>query len=92
MLKDKKKALIISSKDNVGVALKKLKRGEEIFSIKLIQKIPTFHKFALKDIKRGEKIIKYGYSIGVASKNIKKGELISIHNLESERGRGDKKT
>lgn len=47
------------------------------------------HKYAVKDIKKGENIIKYGYPIGHATADINKGEHIHTHNLAtnlSEKG------
>lgn len=41
------------------------------------------HKYALKDIARGEKVIKYGYPIGIASEDIKEGDHIHSHNLKT---------
>lgn len=40
-------------------------------------------KYANRDIVLGEKIIKYGFAIGVAKENIKKGELVHTHNIKS---------
>lgn len=45
--------------------------------------IKSGHKVALCDIKKGESIIKYGCSIGVAKEDIKKGDHIHIHNLKT---------
>lgn len=42
------------------------------------------HKYAKTDIKKGESIIKYGYSIGMAIADIKKGEHIHSHNLKTK--------
>jgi len=63
--------LIINKKDNVGV------------SLKATPKVKLGHKVALKDIKKGSEVIKYGEVIGVAKSNIKKGEWIHSHNLAS---------
>lgn len=41
-------------------------------------------KKALCDIKKGEKIRKYGEIIGHATSDIKKGEIVHMHNLESD--------
>lgn len=41
------------------------------------------HKYALTDIKLGEDIIKYGFSIGIAFANISKGEHIHSHNMKT---------
>lgn len=40
-------------------------------------------KYARKDIKKGETVIKYGFPIGIASADIKKGELVHSHNLRT---------
>lgn len=41
------------------------------------------HKYALKDIKKGENIIKYGNPIGHATEDIKKGEHVHSHNVKT---------
>ncbi|MGN1201735.1 MAG: UxaA family hydrolase [Eubacterium sp.] len=41
------------------------------------------HKYAVKDIKQGEQIIKYGFPIGIAVQDIKQGEHIHTHNLKT---------
>ena len=41
------------------------------------------HKYAVKDIAKGEKIIKYGFPIGIAKENIKADEHIHTHNLKT---------
>lgn len=42
------------------------------------------HKYALRDIERGEKIIKYGNPIGHATERIQKGEHVHTHNLATD--------
>ncbi len=41
------------------------------------------HKYALRDIKKGENIIKYGNPIGHAVADIKKGEHVHSHNVKT---------
>ena len=41
------------------------------------------HKYALRDIKAGENIIKYGNPIGHATCDIKKGEHVHTHNVKT---------
>ncbi len=41
------------------------------------------HKYARRDIKKGEAVIKYGFPVGVATSDIKKGEHIHSHNLKT---------
>ncbi len=42
------------------------------------------HKYARRDILKGENVIKYGFPIGVATANIKKGEHVHTHNLKTK--------
>lgn len=51
--------------------------------------IPFGHKFAIRTIAKGQQVIKYGHSIGTATSTIHPGEHVHLHNLESNRGRGD---
>ncbi len=74
----------INEKDNVVVALENLKNGEIIDNITLKSDVPMGHKIALTDIKKGEKIIKYGYPIGSAKEDITSGSHIHSHNLKSD--------
>ncbi len=77
------KTLIINENDNVAVALTNLKSGENYNDVKLLEDIIQGHKFALKDLKSGDNIIKYGYSIGKATRDIKKGEHVHEHNVQT---------
>ena len=78
------KIIKINEKDNTAVALENLEKGEKIGGLTLVQNIPMGHKAALEDIKKGEKVIKYGYPIGSAKEDIKKGSHIHSHNLKSD--------
>lgn len=59
-------------------------------NIELLNDIASGHKFALKDIKKDEIIIKYAEAIASASCDISTGEWVHIHNTAGIRGRGDK--
>lgn len=41
------------------------------------------HKYALRDIRQGENVIKYGQPIGHATRDIAKGEHVHSHNLKT---------
>lgn len=73
--------------DNCATSLEDIPKDEEILinddSIKIIQYIPVGHKFALNNISKGERIIKYGEIIGFATEEIKKGDWIHTHNIKS---------
>ena len=89
------KALRIDGGDNVATLLAEASKGErvEIISdegvaithVEPLEAIPFGHKIALTDIGEGERIIKYGEAIGVASRPIKRGEWVHTHNVESLR-------
>lgn len=79
----------INQADNVAVALRDLVKGEVIAldgEITLVNDIARGHKFALSDIKSGEPVIKYGFSIGYAKEDIEKGSHIHVHNLRTTLG------
>ena len=78
-----KKTIIISPLDSVGVALTALKKGEEAEGVTLLSDIEKGHKFALKDIKCGENVIKYGEVIGRATADISAGEHVHSHNMST---------
>ncbi len=75
--------IIIHSNDNVAVALKEISKMTQLDGVELQCNIPAGHKYALKDIIKGESIIKYGYPIGYALKDIKVGEHVHTHNLKT---------
>lgn len=67
--------LKINTADNVVVMLKEA------------EGVPAGHKKAIKAIKKGEAIIKYGNPIGVATTDIAEGEWVHTHNIKT--GLGD---
>lgn len=79
------KVLQIRPEDNVAVALTDLAKGSELntngLKIRVIDEIPIGHKVALREIKSGEQVIKYGYSIGLAKNQIQQGQWVHSHNL-----------
>ena len=82
-------AILINPKDNVAVVTAEVKAGEEIVGVpgrelKAREDIRKNHKVALVEIRAGERVVKYGESIGVASKTIQAGEWVHTHNLKLE--------
>ena len=75
---------MINEKDNVAVALVKLLKGEELCGTVLLEDIERGHKFALRPIKAGEKIIKYGEVIGSAKCDISQGEHVHTNNMRTD--------
>ena len=81
------KFIVMHSKDNCATCLVALAENESVEllgrEITIQQQIPTGHKFALYEIKKGENIIKYGEIIGIATDDIHIGEWIHVHNIKS---------
>ena len=91
------RAVIMKPSDNVCTVVEAVEppaevvagTGEGRVTILVTEKIPFGHKFATRVIKKGETITKYGEAIGLATKEIRPGQHVHVHNLESCRGRGD---
>lgn len=64
--------------------------GGKPVTVHVVDPISFGHKFAVRDILKGDKIIKYGETIGLATQDIQAGRHVHVHNLESDRGRGDR--
>ena len=86
-------ALVISAADNVATALEPLDAGRSVelgaITITIAAAIPRGHKVALRAIRAGEQVIKYGSPIGTATSDIAAGTHVHTHNVASARGRGD---
>ena len=77
----------ITPQDAVAVALRPVKAGETVSwgegTLTLKEDIPMGHKAALRDIRKGEAVIKYGYPIGEATEEIPEGTHVHTHNLRT---------
>lgn len=87
-----KRAIRINPDDNAATALNDIEAGETISLVSKSgpigemtakQAVPFGHKLAVTDIKKGDKILKYGEVIGLATQNIGKGDYVHTHNVES---------
>jgi len=83
----KNEILTINDADNVAVALKPLSKGlcygTGSSGITALDDIPAGHKIALRDIKKDENIIKYGFPIGHATCDIAAGCHVHGHNIRT---------
>ncbi len=84
---EKASFLKINPADSVVVCLRAMKAGETVSAdgkvITLLQDVPAGHKVLIEDKNEGEDIIKYGYPIGHAKKNLKAGEWVNENNLKT---------
>jgi (2R)-sulfolactate sulfo-lyase subunit alpha len=58
---------------------------DETITIDALDAVPLGHKIALKDIKSGDTVLKYGYDVGRAVADIPKGRHVHVHNLKTKR-------
>ena len=82
-------AVVFAENAKNGVRINVRDHKGNISIVELLSDIPYGHKVAVTLIKNGAPIIKYGETIGVATTDIKLGEHIHVHNVDSQRGRGD---
>jgi altronate hydrolase len=75
----------------VAVAVRPLAAGEKLAvggaQVVVREAVPGGHKEALADIAAGDKVVKYGFPIGLATRPIKAGEWVHTHNVKT--GLGD---
>lgn len=91
-------AMIIDEKDTVAVAIEQIEKGndvsykvnENVVAFKALDDIQIYHKIAIKDLKKGEPVIKYGEHIGLAAEDVRIGNHIHTHNVENHRENLDK--
>lgn len=75
------KAFRIHPGDNVAVALEAIHCGDAVLGVTAMDDIPSGHKLAIEEIKKDQPVIKYGYPIGTAQKNILPGHWVHSHNM-----------
>src|SRR5688572_28761121 len=72
--------------DNICVAARLLEQGEIVRagsqSVRLHQTVRAGHKIAMSPMREGEAVLKYGHTIGFASREIAPGEWVHDHNLQ----------
>ncbi len=82
-----KKVILLNPNDNVGIVISNLIEGEIItindISIWASSNIPFGHKIALEDLPIGNIVKKYGVAIGKTTTDIKSGDHVHVHNIES---------
>lgn len=91
-------ALMLHEDDHVATAIVDLEEGSDVTVERadgsrqrstVTEAIPFGHKFALDDIPAAVEILKYGEKIGITNAAIPAGRHVHVHNVDSQRGRGD---
>lgn len=82
--------------DSVGVVVVEgIKTGDQMagwimdqnedISFQAASDIPIGHKLAIKSLKEGDTVIKYGVDIGRVVADIDTGEHVHVHNIKTKR-------
>ncbi len=81
-------AVQLRPEDNIAVAARQIERDTQVqvngSAIAVPKHIGLGHKLALKPIKKGEAIYKYGQIIGFAGQDIAAGEHVHVHNVRAD--------
>jgi (2R)-sulfolactate sulfo-lyase subunit alpha len=87
--------LVHEKTDNVGVATVDIKSGETAkglymdsqkpIEIQALKDIPLGHKIAVRGMKTGDTVVKYGYDIGKLISDVSVGDHVHVHNLKTKR-------
>ncbi|KQB91628.1 Altronate dehydratase [Geobacillus sp. PA-3] len=78
----------LNEKDHVVVALEDIPKGtilqiDKGKSVELKEDVKKGHKILVHSLEKGADVLKFGYSIGKAKRNLTEGEWVHTHNIES---------
>jgi len=84
-------AIQINASDNVVTLVDEARAGDRVRfmtadgrqELAALDDVPFGHKVAVRQIAAGERIVKYDEAIGRASRAIRRGEHVHVHNVES---------
>lgn len=78
-------AILLHPADSVAIARKNIETGRELevngVSVRALAPIPAGHKIAIRSIRPGDPVYRYGNVIGFATAAIQPGEHVHVHNL-----------
>lgn len=87
----KQRLFVLHRGDNVGTALDDLTLGPvevigecDLKNVECIEPVKFGHKMALVDLSEGAEIRKHNVVIARAFKAIQKGQMVHLHNIESQ--------
>jgi altronate hydrolase len=77
----------IDPRDQVATALRDLEPGEQVFAFGeatvIRDPVPKGHKVAIRAIASGDEVIKFGWPIGRATRDIAPGEHVHVDNMKT---------
>src|SRR5262249_4557820 len=81
-------AVHLRPEDNVAVSAQNLQPAMELqfgsACLKVAKRVGLGHKLAVRPIKKGEAVTKYGQIIGFAKENIAPGDHVHVHNVGAD--------
>ena len=83
MSENSEATILLNANDNVAVARRSIPAGGATGrgDLAALELIGRGHKVALKFIKSGDEVLKYGQVIGIATQDIEPGRHVHLHNL-----------
>lgn len=77
--------LVLTAGDDVAVARGDIAKGQTLFAdgqqVTALADIPSGHKIALRGVACGQRVRKYGQTIGQATAAVQPGDYVHVHNL-----------
>lgn len=88
-MREKVNSILLDPSDNVVVCVETLENGaravyrtgDECKSVEVTQEVPVWHKIALRDLRAGDEIVRYGEVIGKCTEDIPCGGWVSHLNI-----------
>lgn len=85
-------AVHVNEKDNVATALRDIPKGSYFFEKKdgslvnvvLKEDVRAGFKICIGHVRKGEKLLKYGFPIGEAGADLAPGDIVHINNILSK--------
>jgi altronate dehydratase small subunit len=82
-------SILVNPDDTVAVVTTPISKGDNVtylranneITITALNHIPIYHKIAIKGVKKGNPVLKYGEKIGHATLDIEVGEHVHTQNL-----------
>lgn len=78
-------AILLHPEDSVAIARKTIETGRELevngLAVRTLAPIPAGHKVAIRPVRAGDPVYRYGNVIGFATSDIRPGEHVHTHNL-----------
>jgi len=77
--------ILLHPEDSVAIARKNIETGRELevkgITVRTLAPIPAGHKVAIRPVRAGDPVYRYGNVIGFATTSIQPGEHVHVHNL-----------